>query len=458
MAGPRATGSEEARAGPAAKKGEPTTTEAREPGSAEAREPTTTEAREPSAAEARAVIDEVMRQDRGRVLAALVAGLRDFDLAEEALADATESAVIHWARTGPPACPRAWLLRVARRKAIDRIRRKARFADRVKDIEMLAAADEDAATAEAPDIPDERLALIFTCCHPALDPKSRVALTLRSLGGLTTAEVARAFLDSEPTMGQRLSRAKAKIARAGIGFAVPGRELWPERLESVLTVVYLIYNQCYSTGGGPLPGREEDLCDEALYLARMVRCMLPAEREVEGLLGLLLLTQGRRAARQDGTGQSVPLPHQDAARWDAAMLAEGLALVDAAGPDASAGPFVLQARIAAEHMRNGPGRTDWARVLRLYDRLLERLGTAVVALNRAVAVAEVHGVRRGLTELDALAEELDGYQPYHAARADFLARDGQWAAARDAYGIAIAAAPGPADARLLAACRDALPV
>ena len=433
MAGPRATGSKEARAGTATKTGDP------------------------AATDARAVIAEVMRQDRGRVLAALMAGLRDFDLAEEALADATESAVIHWARTGPPACPRAWLLRVARRKAIDRIRRKARFADRVKDIEMLAAADQDAATAEAPDIPDERLALIFTCCHPALDPKSRVALTLRSLGGLTTAEVARAFLDSEPTMGQRLSRAKAKIARAGIGFAVPGRELWPERLESVLTVIYLIYNQCYSTGGGPLPGREEDLCDEAIYLARMLACMLPQEREVEGLLALLLLTGARRAARLDDAGRAVPLPEQDAARWDRAMLAEGLALTAAAGPDAAAGPFVLQARIAAEHMRNGPGRTDWARVLRLYDRLLGHLGTAVVALNRAVAVAEVHGVQHGLRELDALAQDLDGYQPYHAARADFLARDGQWAAARDAYAIAIAAAPSPADAHLLAARRDALP-
>jgi RNA polymerase sigma-70 factor (ECF subfamily) len=364
---------------------------------------------------------------------------------------------VHWARSGPPDNPRAWLLRVARRKAIDRIRRKARFADRVKDIEMMAAADQEAAAQDAPEIPDQRLALIFTCCHPALDPKSRVALTLRSLGGLTTAEVARAFLDSEPTMGQRLSRAKAKIARAGIGFAVPGPELWAERLESVLAVVYLIYNQCYSTGGGPLPGREEDLCDEAIYLARMLACMLPDEPEVRGLLALLLLTGARRSARQGDDGVTVPLPLQDAARWDAAMLAEGLALADAAGPDDAAGPFVLQARIGAEHMRQGPGQTSWLRVLRLYDLLLSKVGTPVVALNRAVAVAELFGPHHGLAELDTLAPDLSDYQPYHAARADFLARDGQWDAARDAYDRAIAEAPSAGDARLLTACRDALP-
>lgn len=406
---------------------------------------------------ARAVIADVIRQDHGRILSALVAGLRDFDLAEESLADALESAVVHWARSGLPDNPRAWLLRVARRKAIDRIRRKARFADRVQDIEMLAQADQEAAAREAPDIPDQRLALIFTCCHPALDPKSRVALTLRSLGGMTTAEVARAFLDSEPTMGQRLSRAKAKIARAGIAFAVPGRELWAERLESVLTVIYLIFNQCYSTGGGPLPGREEDLCDEAIYLARMLACMLPDEPEVRGLLALLLLTAARRSARQGSEGALVPLPLQDAARWDAAMLAEGLALAEGGGPDARAGPFVLQARIGAEHMRQGPGRTNWVRVLGLYDLLLAKVGTPVVALNRAVAVAELFGPRRGLAELDALAADLSDYQPYHAAQADFLARDGQWAAARAAYDRAIAATPSAGDARLLSARKAALP-
>lgn len=414
-------------------------------------------ARATQATEARAIIDGVIRQDHGRIVSALVAGLRDFDLAEESLADALESAVVHWARSGPPDNPRAWLLRVARRKAIDRIRRKARFAERVKDIEMLAAADQEAATAEAPDIPDQRLALIFTCCHPALDPKSRVALTLRTLGGLSTADVARAFLDSEPTMGQRLSRAKAKIARAGIAFAVPDRDLWAERLESVLAVVYLIFNQCYSTGGGPLPGRQDDLCDEAVYLARMLSCMLPEEAEVNGLLALLLMTGARRAAWQDGDGIAVPLPLQDDRLWDRAMLGEGLSLADAAGPDALAGPHVLQARIAAEHMGNGPGRSDWERVLALYDLLLARVGTPVVALNRAVALAELHGPRRGLVELAALAGELAGYQPFEAARADFLARDGQWTAARAAYDAAIAGAPNVADARLLAARRDALP-
>lgn len=396
-----------------------------------------------------------MRQDHGRILSALVATLRDFDLAEEALGDAMESAVVHWGRTGPPSNPRAWLMQVARRKAIDRIRRKARFADRVRDIEMLAEADQEAATAQRPEIPDQRLALIFTCCHPALEPKSRVALTLRTLGGLSTGAVARAFLDNEPTMGQRLSRAKAKIARAGIAFAVPGPELWAERLESVLTVIYLIFNQGYSAPeaeGEP----DNDLCGEALYLARMVAGMLPDEAEPRGLLALLLLTDARRDARRDATGRSVPLPEQDGSRWDGAKIAEGLALLDAAAPDATAGAYLLQARISAEHVRNGPGRTDWRRVLALYSHLLLQKPTPVVALNRAVALAEVQGPGAALAELDALSAELEGYQPFHAARAEVLARLGRIAEARVAYDRAIADATTEADAALLRARRGAL--
>lgn len=402
---------------------------------------------------ARAVIADVMRQDHGRILAALIRDLRDFDVAEEALADAVESAVVHWARSGPPLKPRAWLMRVARRKAIDRLRRRSRFADRTRDIEMLAAADQEAASAEPPPIPDERLALIFTCCHPALDPKSRVALTLRSIGGLSTAEVARAFLDSEPTMGQRLSRAKAKIARAGIGFAVPGPECWPERLESVLAVIYLIYTQCHANGKPPEP---EDLCAEAIYLARMLREMLPAEGEVTGLLALLLLTEARRGARHDAAGASVPLPQQDAALWNRALLDEALALIGDA-VDGEPGPYLLQARIGAEHMRNGPGKADWARVANLYARLLVLRPTPVVALNHAVAMGQARGADVALRLMARLAPDLDGYQPFHAARAEFLARSGQWAEARCAYDRAIASAASDADASYLRGKRAGLP-
>lgn len=405
--------------------------------------------------DAPAVIAEVIRQDRGRILSALVGGLRDFDLAEEALAEAVQSAVVHWQRSGAPANPRAWLLRVARRKAIDRIRRKARFADRVKDIELLAAADQEAAAADPHEIPDGRLALIFTCCHPALDPKSRVALTLRTLCGLTTAEVARAFLDTEPTMGQRLSRAKAKIARAGIAFAVPGKEFWKDRLESVLTVAYLIFNQGYSAPPEP-DDRREDLCAEAIWLARLLRQMLPDETEVAALLALMLLTESRRRARMDSAGASVPLPEQDAAQWDRAMCAEGLALAAGGPPDAEAGPYLLQARIAAEHMRNGPGRADWRRVLALYDGLLLRLQSPVVALNRAVALAEVAGPAAALDALAPLGLDLADYQPFHAARADFLARAGHVDAAVQAYDQAIAAAASAADAALLSRRRETL--
>ena len=404
---------------------------------------------------ARRVITEVMRHDHGRILSAHDGSLRDFDLAEEALADAMESAVVHWARSGPPENPRAWLMRVARRKAIDRIRRQGRFADRVKDIEMLVEADQDAATAERPEIPDERLALIFTCCHPALEPKSRVALTLRTLGGLTTAEVARAFLDNEPTMGQRLTRAKTKIARAGIAFSVPGPALWAERLESVLSVIYLIFNQGYTTSEAEGDGTG-GLCAEAVYLARMVSGMLPDETEAQGLLALLLLIDARRAARRGDDGQSVPLPEQDGALWDRGKLEEGLALVDAPGPEVAQGAFLLQARITAEHMRNGPGGARWPRILGLYDLLLRVQPTAVVALNRSVALAEVAGPDAALQALAPLAKELDSYQPYHAARADFLARAGQPEAARAAYDRAIEMAASAADAALLRARRTKL--
>jgi RNA polymerase sigma factor (sigma-70 family) len=398
------------------------------------------------------VVAQVVRSDRGRLLAALIARLRDFQLAEDALQDAAEAALLHWGRSGVPDSPHGWLLRVAQRKAIDRLRGTARDGRRKADLALLAG--EEAADATGDDIPDERLRLIFTCCHPALDSKSRVALTLRTLGGLTTAEIARAFLDAEATMGQRLSRAKAKIAAAGIPFAVPGPELWAERLDSVLTVIYLIFNEGCSTRLGTDPA-QADLCEEAIFLARLVAGLRPDQPEVEGLLALMLLTQARRAARLDGMGAIIPLDQQDRSLWNAPRLAEGIALLDRAMARRAAGPFQIKAAIAALHSGQ-PGATDWPQIVLLYDALLRMENSPVVRLNRAVALAEAGAPQAALQALDALDPALGSYQPYHAARADLLARQGQGALARLAFDQAIALAATPADAAFLARRRDAL--
>jgi RNA polymerase sigma-70 factor (ECF subfamily) len=377
-------------------------------------------------------MSRLMREDRGRMLAALIASLRDVDLAEEALSEAVESALVHWARSGLPQSPQAWLIQVARRKAIDRLRRQTRFRDREAHLVMLA--EECAAEGgSAPEIPDERLRLIFTCCHPALDAKSRVALTLRLLGGLTTAEIARAFLDSEVAMGQRLSRAKARIAAAGIPFAVPEAEALPERLAPVLDVIYLIFNEGYSVTRGEAQVRA-DLCEEAIFLARMVLGLMADDGEVAGLLSLMLTTHARRAARTTRDGALVALTDQDRALWDDDMIAEGLALIDHPRPGAP-GPFRLKAELAALHVRPGP--TDWARIVRLFDRLLEVEHTPVIRLNRAVALAETGALAAGLAELGAIAGELSGYQPYFAALAELSARAGDRAGAKRAYARAI---------------------
>ncbi len=401
-------------------------------------------------------IARIMREDRGRLLAALIAGLGDFELAQEAFSDALESALVHWARAGVPANPQGWLLRVARRKAIDRIRRMARFRERRAELERLAQEDEAAANAEPPDIPDERLRLIFTCCHPALEPKTRVALTLRTLCAMSTAEVARAFLDRETTMGQRLSRARAKIARAGIPFAVPGPDQWDARLASVLAVVYLVFNHGYVAGSGREVLRGA-LCEEALYLARMLDGLRPDEPEVLGLLSLMLTTHARRRARLSPTGVSVALDRQDRALWDAPMIAQGLAHLDRALALARPGPYQIKAAISALHV-GAPeaGATDWRQIVLLYDALLGYEPTAVVRLNRAVAVARTGQCGLALGEVERLGGELADYQPYHAARADLLAELGRRDAARAAYGRAIALTGNDADRAFLAARMDRL--
>lgn len=392
-----------------------------------------------------------MRNDRGRLLSALIARLGDFQLAEEALQDALTAAVQDWGTKGVPRSAMGWLLRVAHRKAIDRLRRARRDGALGVALSTLAP---DEAESEADAIPDERLRLIFTCCHPALDQKSRVALTLRCLGGLSTAQIARAFLDAEPTMGQRLSRAKAKIAAAGIPFVVPGPEEWQERLNSVLTVIYLIFTAGYAQG----PGSSQNLCDEAIFLARLLLHLRPDQAESEGLLALILLIHSRRAARIAADGAAVALTDQDCSLWDTGMMAEGQDLLDHAMARRKAGPFQIKAALQAllsEGRKSGV--TDWPQILLLYISLLRWEDTPVVRLNYAVAQAEAGDVLTAMAALDALDGTLATYQPYHAARADLLARIGRLSESRLAYDAAIKMTTNPADVLFLSKRQARLP-
>jgi len=392
---------------------------------------------------ASATLETVMREDRGRLLAALIARFGDFQLAEDALQEALASALANWTRGDVPDRPQGWLLKVAGHKAIDRLRRRKRDGAGAAALAVFASGP---AEEESEMIPDHRLRLIFTCCHPALAPKTRIALTLRTLGGLSTAQIALAFLDNEPAMGQRLSRAKAKIAAAGIPFKLPEPEDLPDRLNSVLTVVYLIFNAGYTAG----PGLDRDLCDEAIFLARLLKQLQPATAEVEGLLALLLLTHARRAARVSD-GVSVALAEQDHALWDHPMLAEGLGILDVAVARRQSGPFQIKAAIAALHSQDAP---DWPQIAALYAALLCHEPTPVVRLNHAVALAETGALPEALERLEALSDALSDYQPFHAARAELLVRNDETAAALAAYGRAIALASSPADAGFLTQRRN----
>ena len=350
---------------------------------------------------------------------------------------------MHWARSGVPDNPSGWLLRAALRKAIDAYRRDSAASRNRDALEVLAVAE--ASDPDPESIPDERLRLIFTCCHPALEEKTRVALTLRSLCGLTTPQVAAVFLDNEPTMGQRLSRAKAKIAAAGISYAVPGPEDWPVRLNSVLTVIYLIFTAGYATGPG------SDLCLEAIFLARLLVALAPEDAEIEGCLALLLLTQSRAAARISSEGETLPPAQQDRALWNQPMLDEGLFTLDTAIARRQPGPFQIKAAIAALHTAATP---DWPQIAALYAGLLVHEPTPVVRLNHAVALAEAGQPEQALTLIEAL--NLSDYQPYHAARANLLARMGRTEAARAAYDNAITLATSEADRAFLRVRREAL--
>jgi RNA polymerase sigma-70 factor (ECF subfamily) len=400
-------------------------------------------------------IERVFREEYGRAVSVLVRVCGDIDAAEEAVQDAFVAALERWPATGVPPSPAGWIITTARNRAVDRFRRESSRDERqAMASERLAHDGPHDATLEEGPVRDDQLRLIFTCCHPALAPSAQVALTLRLLGGLTTAEIARAFLVPEATMAQRLVRAKGKIRDARIPYRVPEAHELPERLRAVLAVVYLVFNEGYTASAGERLIRE-DLCADAIRLGRLLRELMADEPEVLGLLALMLLIESRRATRTTADGALVPLAEQDRTRWDRALIADGQTLVRLCLAIGRPGPYQLQAAVNAVHS-DAPtaADTDWRQILALYDMHVALAPSPIVALHRAVAVAEVAGPAAALPIVDALA--LDGHHLYHAIRADLLQRLGRDAEAAAAYDAAIARAANAAERAFLRTKRAAL--